>query len=138
MQGDILFDNIFIGSSLADARAFAEATWRPRHDIEAGLEAAAEGVVGPWGFAYAELKAFAGEVFVDPIGAAKRHVGAATVAVVMPLLIGLIVVLMRTTGGDGLVRPARDRRVAEEEKEEEEEEEEEVEEEKDEKEKKND
>jgi calnexin len=39
MQNDILFDNIYIGHSIADAEKFAEESWKLKHAVEVALEA---------------------------------------------------------------------------------------------------
>ena len=39
MQNNILFDNILLTSSEEEAKAFAERTWRPKHEAELALEA---------------------------------------------------------------------------------------------------
>ncbi|KAG5460974.1 MAG: hypothetical protein BJ554DRAFT_6907 [Olpidium bornovanus] len=38
MQPDIMFDNIFIGHDVGEAEAFAEETWRIKHDVESAEE----------------------------------------------------------------------------------------------------
>ncbi|KAI9593289.1 Calreticulin family-domain-containing protein [Syncephalis fuscata] len=42
MQNEILFDNIYIGHSVEDAKAFADETWAVKHKIEQALQKANE------------------------------------------------------------------------------------------------
>jgi calnexin len=84
MQSDIMFDNIYIGNSVADAEKFAEETWKVKHAIEKQLLDADKPIDepkpaipsgkftdDPVGYAKEKLNLFIGMVKEDPVGAVK-------------------------------------------------------------------
>ncbi len=108
MQSDILFDNIYIGHSVEDARKFAQETFFEKHPIEQLLELADKPkeeekpaspsdlnfLDDPVAFIKAKVDEFLALVSSDPIGAVKAvpEVPAA-IAAILALLIGGLAVL---------------------------------------------
>ena len=107
MTEDILFDNIYVGHSIADAERLGNETWSVKHELEAAetakaLEVEEEEEVSfqqdPLGFVRGKAMKFIIAASADPVSAFKADptTGAALVSsvfgffVVLGLLIGAI------------------------------------------------
>ncbi|ERS98008.1 hypothetical protein HMPREF1624_06181 [Sporothrix schenckii ATCC 58251] len=118
MQNDILFDNIYIGHSVEDARKLAEETFFEKHSVEQLLELADKPKVedekkpvasdlkfldDPILFVKEKINAFIAIASADPIEAVKQvpEVPGGIAALVLVLLSGLFVL-----GGSAPAAPA--------------------------------
>ncbi|KAG8219394.1 Calreticulin family-domain-containing protein [Butyriboletus roseoflavus] len=81
MTEDILFDNIYVGHSIGDAKALREETWGVKHALEAASKATPdveeseipEFAVDPAGFVRAKIGVFLEDARENPIGAVTSH-----------------------------------------------------------------
>jgi hypothetical protein len=109
MTEDILFDNIYVGHSVEDAKAFAKETFEVKKPLESAAakvddkldddEAAVSFKEDPVAFIRQKIFAFVDLVQVDPILAVKTHpeTGAALAGVVFTLF-GMIGALFGLIG----------------------------------------
>ncbi|EJU02798.1 calnexin [Dacryopinax primogenitus] len=113
MTEDILFDNIYVGHSVADAKELAAETFDVKHGIEEAAKAkakaeetaAAEGPASSWkddpvAFIRAQVTKFIDLAIIDPVAAFKAmpEVGGALVATALTLL-GLLAAISGLVGG---------------------------------------
>ncbi|KAG0354590.1 Calreticulin family-domain-containing protein [Gamsiella multidivaricata] len=106
MQKDILFDNIYIGHSIADAEALAAETWEIKYATEKKQEEIAnpkpkshggipEFKEDPVGFVVGHLRDFIELVREDPMNAIhSRPVVAASIAAVVGVTFGLALIMV--------------------------------------------
>ncbi|KAF9408628.1 hypothetical protein BGZ94_002245 [Podila epigama] len=108
MQKDILFDNIYIGHSIADAEALATESWKIKHDTETKLEELANPrpkkdapstpvtfKEDPIKYIVDELKVFFEEAREDPMSAINNNPTAtAILAGAVGVTFGLFLILM--------------------------------------------
>ncbi|KZO91876.1 Calreticulin-domain-containing protein [Calocera viscosa TUFC12733] len=121
MTEDILFDNIYVGHSVEEAKEFAKETFDVKHGIEEAAKAKAkaeetvEPQTGSWredpvGFVRTEVTKFVDLAIVDPIAAFKAmpEVGGALVATVVTLL-GLLAAVVGLSGSSAkpVIKPAK-------------------------------
>jgi len=122
MQSDILFDNIYIGHSVADAEKLAEETWKVKNAVEKELmdaeqpkdepkPASTGGKFGddPVAYIKEKLDSFVTLAKEDPVGALKAvpEVPAGIVAVVIAV-VGLLSVLVGGASSPAVKKAAGD------------------------------
>lgn len=115
MQKDILFDNIYIGHSVEDAKKFADETWKVKYDIETAAEDAEKPLTDeamdsdaltfwddPLMFVQKEVQDFIPVFLEDPLEAlqTKKEVagGLAAAFVTVLALIGALLALLTPKG----------------------------------------
>lgn len=81
MTEDILFDNIYVGHSIADAEVLRAETWAVKHALEETSKATPdveeteipEFATDPAGFVRAKVSVFVDDVREDPVNAITSH-----------------------------------------------------------------
>ncbi|RKP14490.1 Calreticulin family-domain-containing protein, partial [Piptocephalis cylindrospora] len=117
MQSDILFDDLYIGHSEEEAKKIADTNWKPKHEAEKQLEAAARPPIpedddihkdqalgpvflnDPLGFLRHHLSAFADGVLQDPLQAILE--APLVAAGLLGTLTLFLVALLAISGGSG-------------------------------------
>ncbi|KAJ3342121.1 hypothetical protein HDU93_003337 [Gonapodya sp. JEL0774] len=110
MQENVLFDNIYIGHSVADAKKFAEETWAVKYTSEKALEEAEnpkptteeeknEGVTGSF---LDSVKAFFSEFAKDPTSAVEKR---PSVAIGVLVVLGSVVLITAVSSSLGQATP---------------------------------
>ncbi|KAF9353980.1 hypothetical protein BGX26_008258 [Mortierella sp. AD094] len=113
MQSDILFDNIYVGHSIADAEALAAESWEKKHNVEKQLEEEAnpppeptadDKVItfkdDPIGFIYQHLSEFIELAREDPMNAINsRPVVVSILAGIVGVSFGLMLIVLGLMSG---------------------------------------
>lgn len=118
MQSETLFDNLYFGSSLEDAFAYAEMTWKVTNDLDDALQAHQAELVRicllsvmdgskltiarkankPFQRAWEEIMAFLTELPLHPIKAINDHPGVVVASFIVPSLLSIAALVICTVG----------------------------------------
>ncbi|KXS11895.1 Calreticulin-domain-containing protein [Gonapodya prolifera JEL478] len=109
MQENILFDNIYIGHSISDAKKLAEESWVSKYEAEKAQEEAenpapsadSDKKEAPASF-IDQAKAFFGEFAKDPVKAVESN---PSIAIAVVVVLGSVVVLTAVSSSLGEAKP---------------------------------